>query len=129
MNDSAANSDSSRPDRWTALGRGVLLRCPHCGEGKLFRAYLKPVNHCATCGEDFADVRADDMTSWATILMAGIVLAPLIAAVELNTNWPTGISVAVWCGIAIALMLLILPRAKGFLMAVIWLMRRPASND
>ena len=26
---------------WTALKRGFRGRCPRCGEGKLFRAFLK----------------------------------------------------------------------------------------
>ena len=26
---------------WSAMRRGARLRCPACGEGRLFRAYLK----------------------------------------------------------------------------------------
>ncbi len=28
-------------NRWQAIKRGFRMRCPNCGEGKLFRAYLK----------------------------------------------------------------------------------------
>ena len=28
-------------DLWTAMKRGFRGRCPRCGEGKLFRAFLK----------------------------------------------------------------------------------------
>ena len=30
---------------WTAMKRGLLGRCPHCGEGKLFRAFVKTGRH------------------------------------------------------------------------------------
>ncbi|MGO6701050.1 hypothetical protein ACCS33_16605, partial [Rhizobium ruizarguesonis] len=34
-----------------SIMRGLMNRCPACGSGKLFRAFLKPVDHCAACGE------------------------------------------------------------------------------
>jgi len=36
---------------WPRLWRGMKLRCPRCGDGKLFRAFLKPVEHCSNCGQ------------------------------------------------------------------------------
>jgi len=105
-----------------------MRRCPQCGKGKLFQGFLKQADRCSVCGEDFSDVRADDMTSWLTILVVGIVLAPLIAAVELNTDWPEAVSMAVWVLVALGLMLLVLPRAKGFLLALIWRMRRSSAD-
>src|SRR4051812_18890136 len=33
-------------DAWTALKRGLRGRCPRCGKGKLFRAFLKVDDHC-----------------------------------------------------------------------------------
>ncbi len=29
-----------------AMWRGFKSRCPHCGEGRLFRAFVKPVDKC-----------------------------------------------------------------------------------
>ena len=43
-----------------AVWRGMRLRCPHCGEGRMFRAYLKVNDHCPVCGEDLSHHRADD---------------------------------------------------------------------
>jgi uncharacterized protein (DUF983 family) len=37
-------------DLWTALKRGLRGRCPRCGKGKLFRAFLKVDDHCSVCG-------------------------------------------------------------------------------
>lgn len=38
---------------WTVVGRGLRLRCPKCGEGKLFVRWLKMPDACASCGLDF----------------------------------------------------------------------------
>ena len=32
---------AEKRDLWTAMKRGFRCRCPRCGEGKLFRAFLK----------------------------------------------------------------------------------------
>ena len=42
------------------LLRGFLGRCPKCGEGRLFRSYLKVVEECKSCGEKYGHFRADD---------------------------------------------------------------------
>ena len=38
---SAENTDQR--DLATAVKRGIRCRCPNCGEGRLFRKFLKPV--------------------------------------------------------------------------------------
>ena len=47
---------SGRPARplWPAIKRGLLGRCPRCGEGKLFYAYTKTVDTCPVCGEEIS---------------------------------------------------------------------------
>jgi len=37
------------------LKRGARGRCPNCGRGKLFRAYLKIRPTCEVCGQDNAN--------------------------------------------------------------------------
>ena len=38
---------------WTLLKRSLLLRCPVCGEGKLFRGLLTMHERCESCGVKF----------------------------------------------------------------------------
>lgn len=60
------------------VGRGLRLRCPNCGQGKLYRKYLK-VRRCATCGHANDRYRADDGPAYVTILLVGhLVIAPLL---------------------------------------------------
>jgi uncharacterized protein (DUF983 family) len=35
------------------VGRAVLLRCPFCGRGKLFRGFFAMHEHCPQCGKSF----------------------------------------------------------------------------
>jgi uncharacterized protein (DUF983 family) len=37
---------------WRTLGRALRLRCPACGEGRLFRGWFSPEPACASCGLD-----------------------------------------------------------------------------
>ena len=70
-----------------AIKRELLCRCPRCGQGKLFRAFLKPVDTCAVCGEDYTLHGADDRPAYLSIVIVGHVavggLCPL-------TNWSRG---------------------------------------
>ena len=52
---------TEKRDVWAAMKRGFRGRCPRCGEGKLFRAFLKVDNNCSVCGLDFTPHRADDL--------------------------------------------------------------------
>ena len=35
------------------LGRGLRLRCPCCGHGRLFKTAFRTNEHCSACGERF----------------------------------------------------------------------------
>ena len=61
---------SDRPLR-PALRRGLMGKCPRCGEGNMFRAYLKVADACPVCGEELIHQRADDAPAYLTILLVG----------------------------------------------------------
>lgn len=66
--------------RSLALGikRGAMMRCPNCGEGHLYRKYLK-VQACEACGNDNLRYPTDDLPPYLTILLVGhVVVAPLL---------------------------------------------------
>ena len=59
--------------------RGLKGRCPHCGQGKLFRSYLKVNETCPSCGHNLSKYPADDGPAYFTILIVGhLVVAPLL---------------------------------------------------
>jgi uncharacterized protein (DUF983 family) len=68
-----------KPSTSTAIWRGFRRKCPNCGEGKLFRGYLRVEPACATCGHDNGRYPADDAPPYFTILVVGhLVIAPML---------------------------------------------------
>ncbi len=107
-----------------AMRRGFVGRCPHCGEGRLFRAYLKVVDACPVCGEALHHQRADDAPPYITMLVVGhIVVAGVLAAEELWPNSPMWLGAIGWSLLTLVLCLLVLPRVKGALVGYQWALR------
>ena len=65
-----------------ALLRGLAMRCPHCGEGRLFGRYLKVVDACAKCGEEFHHHTADDYPAYLVVAIVGHAVFPIILSVD-----------------------------------------------
>ncbi|HEY9235217.1 MULTISPECIES: DUF983 domain-containing protein [Phenylobacterium] len=103
-----------------SMRRGLKGRCPHCGEGKLFRAYLKVSPTCPACGHDLAKYPADDGPAYFTILMVGhLVVAPLLL-------FPAIWQVSPWIVVPSTLIpltvisLLLLPLNKGWFIGLLY---------
>ena len=103
-----------------ALARGLIGRCPQCGQGKLYRAYLKQVDQCASCGERFDDIKTDDAAPWFTMLLAGIFAAPLFFIFQDLLSDHIVIGTILILVIIVALILVLLPRVKGILISAFW---------
>ena len=108
------------PSRFAAITRGIAHHCPNCGEGPLYRAYLKVVDECGSCGHRLGDYRADDGPAYFTILLVGhLVIAPMLF---LQWIWRAPI----WLVVPLTLIplatitLLILPRVKGALVGLLY---------
>ena len=84
-------------DVWTAMKRGFCSRCPRCGQGKLFRAFLKVADHCSACGLDFTPHRADNLPAYLVIIIVGHIVVPLALSIETN------FAPAVWLQLSIYL--------------------------
>ena len=62
-----------------SVGRGLLRRCPSCGQGQLFGRYLKVEPICRDCGHELARYPADDGPAYLTILLIGhLVIGPML---------------------------------------------------
>ena len=105
---------------WSAFRHGLLGRCPKCGEGALFRAYLKVAPQCPACGLDLTQYRSDDGPAYFTILIIGhLVVAPMLF-LSVVWTWPTAWLLAVFVPAIIVLSLVLLPRVKGAFVGVQW---------
>lgn len=102
------------------LARGVLGRCPKCGDGRLFRSYLKVVDECRSCGEKYGHFRADDAPPWLTILIVGHLTVPVVLAIELRFAPPSWFEFVFYLPLIGLLTLVLLPRCKGIILAALW---------
>jgi len=107
-------------DARAALLRGFKGRCPNCGRGKLFRAYLKVVDRCAVCGEDFSHHRADDAPAYFVILIVGHLVVPWVLIVEEVFAPSYWVHAAIWLPLIIGLSLGLLQPVKGTIVAWQW---------
>lgn len=103
-----------------AAWRGASGRCPSCARTRLFARYLKPVDRCAACGQDWTHQRADDFPAYLAILITGHVLAPIVIALVGETDLPLGLLSGVILGLAVLLLGLLLQPSKGAVIAVQW---------
>ncbi|MGH6761502.1 MAG: DUF983 domain-containing protein [Phyllobacterium sp.] len=113
---------SSRPQRsvWEAMKRGFRCRCPKCGEGKLFRAFVKPVDACAVCGEEMHHQRADDLPAYITITIVGHIVLSAFLAAEMLLLLPNWIHFAIWGPLTVILSLALLQPIKGATIGLQW---------
>jgi uncharacterized protein (DUF983 family) len=107
-------------DKRLAMLRGFLGKCPHCGRGNLFRAYLKVADSCAECGEALHHQRADDAPAYFVILIVGHLIVPLALAVETAMAPPYWVHTVLWGPLTIGLALGLLPAVKGAIVAWQW---------
>lgn len=111
---------------WPAVWRGFKGRCPRCGHAALFRAYLKQVDECPECHEQWSEIRSDDAAPWLTILIVGHLMAPVMISLAKSGMTPLNMAL-ILVPLLIALSLLVLPRAKAVFMAAIWALRAQSS--
>ncbi len=119
----SSTSETVRPVG-LSLKRGFLGRCPNCGEGALYRGYLKVNDHCPVCNEAFFHQRADDAPPYVTLLIVCHVLIALyLLAEDYGPALSTGTLVAIFCALGMAMCLALLPGIKGALIALQWALR------
>jgi uncharacterized protein (DUF983 family) len=120
-------------DTWAAMLRGWRGRCPNCGQGQLFRAFLKVADACPACHEDLHYHRADDAPAYFVILIVGHLVVPLALAIETEYALPYWLHAALWLPLTLGLALFLLPRVKGAIVGFQWAHRmhgfNPAESD
>ncbi len=103
--------------------RGALHRCPACGQGGLYRAYLKVAEACPACGEELFHHRADDAPPYVTILVVGHLILGAVVGIDIAYAWPMWLHALVWLPLTIGACLAFLPSAKGALIGLQWALR------
>ena len=114
---------TEKRDLWTAIKRGFRGRCPRCGEGKLFRAFLKVDNNCSSCGLDYTPHRADDLPAYLVIVIVGHIMVPLALWIETNYSPPVVLQLAIYLPLTLIASLALLQPVKGAVVGLQWALR------
>lgn len=117
----------------SAIWRGMLGRCPECGEKTLWRKYLKVQDDCASCGLHLGGHQADDAPPYFTIFIVGHVIVPIALIVERLYTPPLYIHALLFTVLAVLVSLISLPIVKGGVVGLQWALRlhgfAPESED
>jgi uncharacterized protein (DUF983 family) len=103
-----------------SLHNGLNGRCPACGEGKMFRAFLKVADTCPTCGEELHHHRADDFPAYIVVAIVGHILLSGSYWIERLLTPPLWMSAAFILPLGAVLTLVLIQPIKGAVVAVQW---------
>ena len=78
----------------SSIRAGLTCRCPACGEGRLFRGFLKLAPSCEKCGQDFSF--ADPADGPAFFVMSGVG----IVVIAVWTWWVVADRPPIWAQMA-----------------------------
>jgi len=124
-----AAEPADKRNLWTAMKRGFFCRCPNCGEGKMFRAFLKTTDHCACCGQEFSGHRADDLPAYLVIVVVGHIVVPIVLWIETNYSPAIPLQLAIYLPITLISSLLLLQPIKGAVVGLQWALRMHGFGD
>ena len=125
----SALDPAAKRNVWTAMKRGFLCRCPNCGEGKMFRAFLKTADHCSVCQQDFTPHRADDLPAYLVIVIVGHLLVPVILWIETDYSPAVWLQLAVYLPFTLIASLALLQPVKGAVVGLQWAFRMHGFGD
>ena len=101
------------PPFGTAIGRGILGRCPACGQSHLFNGFLRVVPECRNCSAPLGLARADDAPPYFTILIVGHIVIPSMLILQRTQDPPQWLMWAIFIPLTLVLALGLLRPVKG----------------
>lgn len=101
----------------TGFAAAARLRCPACGQGRLYKSYLKVADACAVCGTHFKAADTGDGPVVFVILIAGFAACAGLLVSFLAWNWSVVLLLTVWPAFAAGLSLILMPVLKALMIA------------
>ena len=111
------------PKLRTVLARGMRRRCPQCGQGKVFKGWLKLHDRCDVCGLQFLNNQGD---LWAYLVAVdrALFIFPLIIMIYFRLYNPHSVWYYAFCGALVVGFFYTLPHRNGMSLGVDYLIRR-----
>jgi len=110
------------PYSWVLIWRGLRLRCPNCGRGRLFRGVYTTYTRCAYCGWVFEREEG----YWTGAMAVNLVITELLIAafaipmaiVLGTTQQPVAVPIAIGIAVSTALPFIFYRNAKSLWMSL-----------
>ena len=109
------------------LWRGMRQRCPHCGQGPIFRGWIKMHDRCSVCGLQYLPNQGD-LLAFQMVINKGLFIFPLIVLMYFRLYVPD----VRWFYLLASVLLIVfvgtLPHRSGMALAVDYLVRRKSGD-
>jgi uncharacterized protein (DUF983 family) len=102
------------------LSRGLRCRCPSCGEGRSFRAFLKVSDTCTACGEELHHHNADDLPAYIVVSIVGHVMLSTALWMEVGYSPEYWVFAVTLMPLALIMTFGLLQPVKGAIVALQW---------
>ncbi|AFL51898.1 uncharacterized protein (DUF983 family) [Sinorhizobium fredii] len=112
-----------------SIKRGFLGKCPACGQGRLFRGFVKSVDACAACGERMDHHRADDFPPYIVVTIVGHVVLGGYMMTDLVLPLSTWQHLALWAPVTLVSALALMQPVKGAVIGLQWALKLHGFGD
>jgi uncharacterized protein (DUF983 family) len=102
------------------ISAGLRCRCPNCGEGRVFRGFLKFKERCDACGADLTVADVGDGASFFVMWVALILVVPAAMIFELLVRPQTWVHFILWPPAIVIVCMILLRPFKATLFALQW---------
>jgi uncharacterized protein (DUF983 family) len=111
----------AKPRFWPVVARGARRRCPHCGEGPLFKGWFTMFDACPVCRLVYERNHGDTWFFW--ILSDRIPIGAGIVLLYFGFRATTWLSAAIFLLAMVVPLIWSMPYRKGIAIALAYLSR------
>jgi uncharacterized protein (DUF983 family) len=111
------------PKLRTVLWRGWRKRCPHCGEGEIYKGWAKLRDHCPSCDFKFLHDQGD-LLAYLIVIDRAVFLFPLVVLIYFRLNNPATLWFYVSSAVVLFGLIYTLPHRNGMGLGLDYLFRR-----
>lgn len=100
------------------IKRGLRLRCPACGKGKLYSGFLQVADSCSHCGLELKKHDAADGPAYVVMSLMSIKVVVLALILEFTAEPPVWLHILIWVPFTILGSLILLRFTKSLFIAI-----------
>lgn len=99
----------------TSVLKVLAGRCPRCGQGRLFKGYLRLNSNCSYCDLDFEFAESGDGPAFFIMILVGFLVVLAAILTEIHYRPPYWVHAALWLPAILMLSALLLRPLKSLM--------------